>query len=470
MKKILLLNPPGKYPYLRDQYCSSAAKAGYYWPAVDLLVLSGILSPHFELKVLDAIVEKSNLGDVLDILQKDKYSAVISLASSASKDEDFELFKQIKFQLNIPVIANGGFLRLNPQGYLQNFKFLEAVITDYTQAGIVDFLNGQTVDLEGICIRGGQEVKGSYDPQKYFSYPVPRHDLFPLEKYFTPQSKGRKFSSVLTSYGCSYNCRFCASAKIEYKLRDIPNLIQELKSLTKLGVKEIHFPDFTFTANRLHCFKVCETIIRERLNISWDCLTRSDCFDEQLLRSMKKAGCHTIQAGVETKNENVLKNMGKYISNSTVRQAFALCRKHEIETIGFFIIGLPGEDKKSIKQTIKFAKELNCDYASFSVFVPDFGSDIRQELVAANPQVEWIYDFDRTKFPVISNGFLSPKQIWSLRNKAIRDFYFRWSYVWKRLRGITNFKALINAFKIFWSLFYDQINVCGSRYFKGGQS
>ena len=69
MKKILLLNPPGKKRYLRDQYCSSSAKADYYWPAIDLLVLSGILSRDFNIEVVDAIVQKMSAEQTIRFIE-----------------------------------------------------------------------------------------------------------------------------------------------------------------------------------------------------------------------------------------------------------------------------------------------------------------------------------------------------------------------------------------------------------------
>ena len=104
MKKILFLNPPGSRKFLRDQYCSSAAKANYYWPAVDLLVLSGILSEHFELEVFDAIVQEIDQKTILKKISSNSYYALISLSSNASMDEDFALFEAIKRENNMPAL------------------------------------------------------------------------------------------------------------------------------------------------------------------------------------------------------------------------------------------------------------------------------------------------------------------------------------------------------------------------------
>jgi len=459
MEKILLLNPPGKYRYLRDQYCSSASKADYYWPAIDLLVLSGILGQDFKICVLDAIAENLNVEQAFNIIDKGGFKAIISLASSASKDEDFTFFETLKKKQDITLIANAGFLRSNPQKYIKQHEFLDAIIIDFTQNGILKFLKGFKGNLPGLCYR--HNAVAVHDPESYdqgrFSYSLPKHELFPLGKYRMPQAKYYPLTCVLAASGCNYRCRFCSSATIPFRLRNIDNLMGELAELNRRGIKEIHFPDFTFTGTRQHVHDICNAILEKRLDISWDCLTRTDCLDSDLIRMMRQAGCHTIQLGVESKNEQVLKDLGKPIKNETMKWAFRECQRQGIETIGFFIIGFPGEDKQSIQNTITFAKELDCDYASFSVFMPDFGADIRTELEKKYPALENTYNFDRTKAPLIDTPYLKRNQIWGLRNQAIRSFYFRPCYIWKRFKKIKSLAGLKVAFKIFWSILKMQI-------------
>lgn len=462
MNKILLLNPPGKKKYLRDQYCSSAAKADYYWPAIDLLVLSGILSSHFQVEVLDAIAEDCSVKQTLQFIKGEKFNAVCALTSSASKDEDFSLFNKLKKELGIAVILNGGFLRHDTQIYLEEFEFIDAIITDYTQSGVVDFLLEKNGRLDGIWYKRA----GSIYPQMpvanqsdRFFYPLPKHELFPLGKYSLPQARKFPLTCVLISSGCPFNCKFCSSASIPYKIRDVNNLLLELKAIKEAGIKEVHFPDFTFTADKDHCLKICQAMIDSRLDLSWDCLTRVDCFDSQLAQMMKKAGCHTIQFGVESQNEQILQELAKGIDNQTIRDAFELCQREGLDTIGFFIIGLPQEDEASIKQTIAFAQDLNCDYASFSVFVPDFGSEIRSELEIQEPKLKNIYKFDRTQFPVTESESISKKRVWELRNIAIRSFYLRPGYILRQISKINSLSRLKIAGRIFWSICKQQFKI-----------
>ena len=452
MKNILLLNPPGTRFYLRDQYCSSQAKADYYWPAVDLLVLSGILKNHFNIFFIDSIVERKSSQDIINFVNKEKIEVVIALSSTASKQEDFELFRAIKKQTSSKLILNAGFLRELPQNHLKENSFIDAIVIDYIGKGIVCFIEGTAKEeLEGLCYRKDDKIfLPSLDLKEEFFYSIPRHNLLKLNKYHIPQAKKHPFTSVIASYGCPFNCSFCSSSTIGFKLRHMDNLIDELKYLREIGVAEVHFPDFTFTADKPHVLNICKRMIKEKLVLSWDCLTRVDCFDEELASAMKEAGCHTIAFGVESKNEQVLNQLDKPISNETVKKAFTLSRKFGIETIGFFIIGLPGEDKTSLEQTIEFAQELDCDYAAYSIFVPDHGSKIRHILTEKSKDIP--ERFDRTEFPGFSAGGVSEQEIWDLRNKAIKKFYFRPKYIFKKLKGIRSFKEFKLVAKICASL------------------
>ncbi|MBU1045210.1 MAG: radical SAM protein [Candidatus Omnitrophica bacterium] len=455
MKKILLLNPPGSRKFLRDQYCSSATKADYYWPAVDLLVLSGILSDHFELEVLDAIALNADKKTTIEKILSGSYDALISLSSSASMDEDFALFETIKAKSNIIIIINAGFSRDDPKKYLEEHDFIDAIIMDYIKLGIVDYLQAKPGPYQGLGYKSNKQIIGQdsdLEQNTSFSYPVPRHDLFALKNYYLPQARKLPFSCCLISYGCKYGCTYCSSGSIGFKLRDIDNIMLELKAIKALGISEVHFPDFTFTADMTHARKLCQAMIDQGLELSWDCLTRVDCFDMATALLLKKAGAHTIQFGIETQNEQLLKKMGKPISNEQVKRCFAICKQVGLETIGFFIIGLPGEDAKSIKKSIDFACELDCDYAAFSIYVPDHGSLLRKQLETIDPLIANIKNFDRTMYPVIDNLIVSRRVIWQLRNYALKKFYLRPSYIWRQIKKINSLEKIKSVGKISYSL------------------
>ncbi len=456
MKKVLLLNPPGTSRYLRDQYCSSSAKAAYYWPPIDLLVLSGILNDNFEVRVLDCIAGNISPERAAGRIRAQKYHAIISLTSTARKDEDFSFLNGLKTFWVGKLVLNAGFLREDPRRYLKEYDFIDALITDYTRKGIAGYLNGDNAEsFSGLFTRRNLKsafVENSDEEKKMFSYPLPRHDLFPLRRYRMPQTGKRLFTCSLISTGCPYDCAFCSSSRIPYRLRDVGNLAEELSAIKGQGIREVHFPDFTFTADRSHTEEVCRMMLREKLNLSWDCLTRVDCLDRDLAVLLKQAGCHTIQFGVESGSEPLLRSVGKAVPLDATRRAFRICHDLGIQTIAFFMIGLPGDSEETVRETIGFARELDCDFVSFSLYVPDYGSRLRRELEGGGLVADNIFNFDRAKFPFFRTERLSREQIWQLRNRAIREFYLRPAYLKKMIGRKGKIANIKTAFSLFRSL------------------
>ncbi|MBN1592269.1 MAG: radical SAM protein [Candidatus Coatesbacteria bacterium] len=453
-RKVLLLNPPGEKLYARDKYCTSVSKTSYYWPQVDLLVLSGYLKDHHDLVVLDAIAERISFEESFQRIEASGADTVIFLTCSASWDKDFTFVKRLKEELGMTTIANGGFLLFKGVSAMEQFPQIDAVMLDFTEPYILDYLRGDFEKLRGFIFRdNGKIVRRERDQQKRFSYPVPRHDLFPLKSYLFPLSKHRVYTAALTSMGCPFHCTFCIPATLPFKLRDVDNIIEELKVIQSLGIKEILFQDSSFGANRDHLRELCKKMIEENLNLTWMCQSRVDIIDEERIDLMKRAGCHSIQFGVESGDERILQTMSKGITLDQTRRAFALCRQHKITTNGFFIIGMPGETEETVLKTIAFAKELNCDVAAFSLPMPHPGTKLG-EAVRSNGTVLTEWDlFDDVSHPNVPTGELTIEKIWELRNRAYREFYFRPSYILRRAMRITSRKELMMHLRAFMSIF-----------------
>jgi hypothetical protein len=231
--------------------------------------------------------------------------------------------------------------------------------------------------------------------------------------------------------------------KLGYKVRPAGNVLDELEMLAAKGFKEIYFNDQTFGVLRERTLALCEGMNEKQLRFGWQAWTRVDLVDEQLLKVMQAAGCHTLLFGVETANENTLKSQNKGYSLEKVRRAFSLCRQLGIRTMATFIIGLPGDDENDVNHTIRFALELDPDYASFNVLVPRAATDTRTEALEKGWIQEGHVSLDQSgSFPIMGNEYLNADDVWRLKNEAIRTFYGRPGYWWRRLKNITTFYEL----------------------------
>jgi anaerobic magnesium-protoporphyrin IX monomethyl ester cyclase len=453
MKRVLLLNPPGDDLYIRDLYCSNTSKANYYWVPIDILVLSGMLSDAYEIKVIDAIVERRKPASVIAEIAQFRPDAVISLTGSASWEGDAAFFQAIKREVGATIVITGDLSLDKSDEILRQHDFVDASLLDFTSVGVRTYLDAPAGSMEKIdnvvFKRNGAIVRGAQvsDFGKTFTIPVPRHDLFPLAKYRLPYLKAFPMTTVLGSFACPFPCTFCiqSSHVQKFKYRPAENVMEELRVIRGLGVKEFHFRDPLFEANPKNARKLCQMMIDENLGLHWSCNSRVDTLDEELIALMKRSGCHYVIFGLESGDEAILRRSSKKITLEQMRVTIARCRRHGIRTAGYFIIGLPGETRETALTTIKFARELGIDYASFSIPSPDYGTPLRKEAIEKGWIQEDLRSFNRSKRIVVKHENLSEQEMSALLRRAVREFYFRPEFVKTRLKEINSPRAAWNT-------------------------
>ncbi|MBN1594006.1 MAG: radical SAM protein [Candidatus Coatesbacteria bacterium] len=435
--KILLLNPPGDRLYMRANYCTGTAKANAYWQPIDLAIQSGILSTRQDVSVIDAIIERLDEDAVSSRAAEIKPDAVFFITASCSWKTDFDFLKRLKERTGAKMIASGGFLLEMGEKVLQESPFLDAILTDFTSDGLIAYLEGRFDDVRDVIFRGpDSEVISTQDKgnRDEFSYPPPRHDLFPLKRYRLPWAQGSPMATMIASLGCPFSCTFCSNQLRTYRIRSVESVKEELLYLDSIGVNELHFVDYNMIVGKKKATELLSGIISLDKQFSFDCINRVDTLDDDLCRLLKEAGCHAIQLGVESGDDTILEKYAKGMTTDVIREGFRLCKKHSIRTIGFFLIGLPGETEQTINSTIEFAKELDCDFASFATVDPYIGTKLREDAIEAGYITDEDTQFDGGAFTAIATEKLSKEQVWRLRNKAVRSFYFRPSFILKKLR------------------------------------
>ncbi|HLA51394.1 MAG TPA: radical SAM protein [Thermodesulfobacteriota bacterium] len=379
-EKVLLLNPPGNMPYIRDYYCSKVSKGSYIYPPTDLVVLSGIIAEKYDVAVLDAMALGMDAGLCMTEIGNISPKAIVALAGAVSYHEDAPFLENIKRRYDMPIIVTGDLFLEDGEIILKNYPFLDAILMDFTNADAIAYLDDKEDKIKNMIYRKDGEIKIKISPrttEKEYTIPIPRHELF-MDNYNYPFVRRRPFATVLTDYGCPYHCSFCVIETLGFKQRPVDNVIAELRYLKTLGFREIYFNDQTFGIKRTRAEELCDRIAKEGLGFGWVCWSRVDVINEELLKLMKGAGCHTILFGVETASEKSLKSMGKGYTLREVEETFRLCKKYGVRTLATYILGLPGENKKDIIKTIEFAIKLDSDFVSFNTLIPRAGTQIRQ--------------------------------------------------------------------------------------------
>lgn len=276
--------------------------------------------------------------------------------------------------------------------------------------------------------------------------PHPAWDKVKTENY---RFNGKGFGMVMTSRGCPYDCVFCCSSLLcgkAWRARSPENVLDELRLLRgEMGIREIEFLDDTFTLNSRRAEAICDGIAREGLDIGWTCSSRVNTINRKLGEKLKKSGCHTVYFGIESGSQEILDRAGKGISLEQSRRAVRIARDSGLNSLGSFILGLPGETGGSIKNTIRFAKGLGLTLAQFTTATPYPGTKLydwarRRGFIKA---AGWS-DFTTLR-PIMEVPGLSLKQLKRSLSRAYLSFYMRPKFFLDQLRA-RNFILIKNMF------------------------
>jgi len=218
-------------------------------------------------------------------------------------------------------------------------------------------------------------------------------------------------------------------------MRSAKNVVDEMQLIhDKYGINQVTFYDDAFTVDRNRVLKICEELHYRKLHIDWDCGTRVDMVDRELMKTMHNAGCIAVWLGVESGSEAILGVMNKSIKLDQTRRAYKTAQEVGLTRIANVVLGFPGETEQTARETIRFVKELNPDDVGFYVATPYPGTPMYEQ-VKKNGWLR-VTDFDKydTAGPTFETPWLSMEKLAELRYKAYQDFYLRPGYVLHMMR------------------------------------
>ncbi len=276
--------------------------------------------------------------------------------------------------------------------------------------------------------------------------PFPAYHYFKMDRYTNLQPAtdavdGARSFSVMTSRGCPYRCTFCSQSimPIKWRARSPESVLAEWQHLVNdLGAQEIGVLDDSANIDVVRLEKIADLIIENNVNhVPWIFVNgiRANLSTVELLGKLKKAGLKRTAFGVETGDPDVLLSIDKKIDHDTIRQAFKNAKKVGIETIGFFIIGLPGETEETMENTIKFACEVDPLIANFSMMTPYPGTKVyeiakRQGRLLLEDWEDYVFFDGRARYEL---GDMTAELIERKWKEAYRRFYLRPHRIWMTL-------------------------------------
>lgn len=453
--RVLLLAPPGRGTFIRDNYCSFSSKADYYWPPIDLVVQSGILQEKAAVTVLDATAEHLDFDRALDRAAAVNPAWTVFVTGTASFKEDMDFVARLKERTGTKLIGSGGNLTFWGDTIMRDHQVLDGILLEFISRSVAGLVDGVDTELESLLLRDSSEAVTRYGirKKKNFKCGIPLHSAFPQSRYKVPQARKHPFVRTLTSFGCSYQCDFCIESRIPLVYRDQDELFRELHELAAAGIPEIYFMDNVLTAWHDYFLRVCKEL--ETLGcFSWFGQSRADNLNEEVVVAAKRAGCHFMMIGVESGSELLLKAHRKGHGLEETLSAFALLRKHGIESLAYFIVGLPGETIETMRATLELALRLPCDYVSFTIATPDPGTPMRDAAIGSGELDSSATEFDCSRGSPIRLGTLTADQLARFQKTAHRAFYLRPSYLARQIARLRGPADLLSKSRTAYSLLF----------------
>ena len=174
--------------------------------------------------------------------------------------------------------------------------------------------------------------------------------------YWDMAAKG-KLDMMITSRGCPYRCTFCFKVEPRFRCRSPHHVMAEFDTLRDRGVRSIHIQDDAFTANKRRCIEICDELTRRKYRFELKVRSRVNSIDEDILRKLKAAGVRQIIYGFESGSQTVLDSMNKKTTVGMNRRAVDLTKKVGIACYGEIMVGMPGETRATVDETLAFLLE-----------------------------------------------------------------------------------------------------------------
>jgi magnesium-protoporphyrin IX monomethyl ester (oxidative) cyclase len=228
------------------------------------------------------------------------------------------------------------------------------------------------------------------------SLPFPARHLLPMQAYFDAVKNNairgvinKPWVSMITSRGCPYDCVFCSVHIVmgqQWRFRSPENVVDEIEQLVNTyNIKQVDFWDDNMALNKNRMAGICDLIVERGLDIEWYTPNgiRADTLDMPLLTKMRASGCKKIRLAPESGVQRVVDDViGKKQDLTAVENAIINSRKLGIKVGCFFVLGLIGETKQDIEQTIKYAyklRDLGADIFHFSIATPLYGTRLYEQ-------------------------------------------------------------------------------------------
>jgi hopanoid biosynthesis associated radical SAM protein HpnJ len=388
-------------------------------------------------RLVDAPAAGLGLADVLPLAAD--YDLVVLHTSSPSFPGDVEVVEALKVaNPALTVGFVGAKVAVEPERSLLASRAIDFVAREEFDFTIAEIAGGRPLEeVDGIVYRApdgtvvrtpDRAILEDMDRLPYVTE-VYKRDLR-VEDYFIGYLK-HPYLSLYTGRGCRSQCTFCLWPQTvgghRYRTRSVEHVLGEMALVRDYfpQVKEVFFDDDTFTDNRQRAEEIARGMAR--LGLEWSCNAKANV-PYETLKVLREHGLRLLLVGFESGNQQILTNIKKGVKLERARQFAKDCRDLGITIHGTFIVGLPGETKETIQETIRFAREINPHTIQVSIAAPYPGTALYRQA----KEQGWLTDDGAVlvdehgmQTAALSYPHLNRTEIFDSLDTFYRKFYFR---------------------------------------------
>lgn len=441
---ILFINPPSAF----GAYKSTKVEVfRQVFPLLSFMSLSAFVKKHnFTTAILDLGIEDRPYellrGKLKEIMPR--FVGITSTTPLFFEVAEIARISREALGQKVKIIYGGPHATALPEESLSNSEIDIAVIGEGEQT-LLEILRGKnSSDINGIAYKDNGKVF-STSPREFINdldaLPLPDISLYDISRYHCSKlvSRGTPVLHMETSRGCPNNCSFCNKAifRRQFRTKSPERVLAEIRYFMKSGAGELRVIDDQFATDIKRAKEICRMILRENIKIPWNLANgvRVDRVDQEFLDLAKRAGCYQVGIGFESGDQKSLDSIDKGIKLEQSAKCMEMVRKSGLESVGFFILGLPVDTEESLRRTINFAVKMMPTFAKATVALPLPGTRLfnQYDQEGRIKTRDWSkYNFHKVG-DVYEHPLLSQEVLKKYYNLFYRSFYFNPRFLKMRL-------------------------------------
>jgi radical SAM superfamily enzyme YgiQ (UPF0313 family) len=216
---------------------------------------------------------------------------------------------------------------------------------------------GDPAGVGGVWVAGGGPAAPRLPPADMDALPSPYVELDSWLELDDPEL----WVPVQTGRGCAFDCTYCSTPQIEGRVmrrRSPERVVEDVSRLAAAGARRLHFVDNVFNLPPSYALELCRRLAELDVEVGWRCIAYPHRVGEELVTAMAAAGCREVSVGSESGCDRVLESLNKRFTADEVRRATAMFAASGIDAMGFLLLGVPGETRESVAESLDFARSL----------------------------------------------------------------------------------------------------------------